>query len=151
MDGLSGVASGMAVISLSLQLVQSVNTIRTQIRHVKDAPAEVERLSSVLGSLGALLDDVRGMMEVQSSSGVEAVPLPSMTIFDCLKGCEQQIQPLLQIMRGYEQRDAGSKIATLRKNAKMGFKAKDITDIEDRIQREINRLNMALTINNTRQ
>ena len=153
MDGLSGVASGMAVISLSLQLIQSIDAIRTKIQHVKGAPAEVERLARLLGVLGALLDDVRQMLEYQSSCGVDSIPMPSLTIFDCLKGCEAQIEPLMQMVQDYERRekDADSKIARLRTNAKIGFKAKDIAGFEERIQQEVNRLNMALTINNTRQ
>jgi hypothetical protein len=153
MDGLSGVASGIAVISLSLQLVQSIDQIKTKIRHVRGAPAEVGRLTRVLDLLRALLDDVRQMMEYQTSRVGDAIPMPSMTIFDCLKGCEEQIEPLVQIVRDYEQRetDSASKLAKLRRNVKVGFRASDITGFEDRIQREVNRLNMALTLNNTRQ
>jgi hypothetical protein len=153
MDGLSGVASGMAVISLSLQLIQSIDMIRTKIRLVKGASAEVERLARILGSLGALLDDVHQIMEYQSSSGVETIPVPSMTIFDCLKGCEGQIEPLIQMIKEYSRQETGlgTKCARLRRDDKIGFKAKDVAGIEDRIQQEIDRLNMALTINNTRQ
>lgn len=61
MEALSGAASGMAVISLSIQLIQSVDKIRTFIRNVKGASAELERLAELLARLAAVLDDVRNL------------------------------------------------------------------------------------------
>jgi hypothetical protein len=51
MEALSGVASGVAIASLSTQLVQSIGTIKTFIRNVKDAPKELDRLVDLLGRL----------------------------------------------------------------------------------------------------
>lgn len=61
MEPLSGIASGMAVVSLSLQLIQSVDTIRTFIRNVKEAEKELERLASLLTRLAAILEDTRNL------------------------------------------------------------------------------------------
>jgi hypothetical protein len=153
MDGLSGVASGMAVISLSLQLVQSINQIRNKIHQIRGAAAEVERLVRLPDLLSTLLDDVRQIMEYQSSRSADAIPMPSMTIFDCLKGCERQIEPLAKMIREYGRYETNldSRITKLRKNAKIGLKAKDIAGFEGRVQQDFNRLSTALTLNNIRQ
>lgn len=153
MDGLSAVGSGIAVISLSIQLVQSIDTIRTAIRRAKSASAEIERLARQLEVLKALLEDVRQMIEYQSSCGIDAMPMPSATIFDCLKGCERGIEPIVKLLSAYGQRAASSdsKTARLRRDMRLGLKTTDIAGFEDRIQQEVTRLNMALTINNTRQ
>jgi hypothetical protein len=58
MEPLSGVASGMAVVSLSLQLIQSVSTTHAFFRTVKGAPTELIRLIESLERLRALLQDV---------------------------------------------------------------------------------------------
>lgn len=61
MEPLSGVASGMAVVSLSLQLIQSVDKIRTFIGNVKGAAKELERLAGLLCRLAAILEDTRNL------------------------------------------------------------------------------------------
>jgi hypothetical protein len=62
MEALSGVASGMAVASLSIQLVQLIGTIKAFIRDVRGAPEELERLAELLDRLNALLEDTRDAM-----------------------------------------------------------------------------------------
>jgi hypothetical protein len=81
----------MEALSLSIQLVQSIGIIKTFIRNVKDAPKELERLVDLLERLEALLSDVRDVMERQSSLQGLHLPAPSMTIFKCLKGCEETV------------------------------------------------------------
>ena len=61
MEALSGVASGIAVGSLSLQLIESVGKIRAFIKNVKGAPAELERLEELLARLAAVLQDVSSL------------------------------------------------------------------------------------------
>ena len=61
MEALSGVASGMAVGSLSIQLIESVSKIRAFIKNVKGAPVELERLEELLARLAAVLQDVRSL------------------------------------------------------------------------------------------
>jgi len=91
MEALSGVASGMAVASLSIQLVQSIGTIKAFIRDVRGAPKELERLAELLDRLNALLEDTRNVMEWQTSLQGQHFPAPSMTIFNCLKSCETSL------------------------------------------------------------
>lgn len=151
MDGLSGVASGIVVVSLALQLIQSVGTIKTFVRNVKDALKELERLVELLERLGALLEDVRAVMERQSSLQGQHFPAPSMTIFQCLQGCERTLQPLQEIVEKYSkpQTQSASVMAKFKSEIKLGFKAKDIASFETRVEQEINYLHAALGINQT--
>jgi hypothetical protein len=149
MEVLSGVASGMAVVSLTVQLLQSANAIKTFIRDVKSASKELERLSDQLECLSALLTNVHDVVERQTS--LQHCPLPSPTISDCLKSCQSSLGLLEEIANKYE-RKQGSGVSAMRKlkdDIRFGFKTQDITAIEARIQRDINGLNTALGTNMT--
>jgi hypothetical protein len=149
MEVLSGVASGMAVVSLTVQLLQSANAIKTFIRDVKSASKELERLSESLDCLSALLTNVRDVMERQTS--LQHCPLPSQTISDCLKSCQSSLGLLEETAKKYERKQGGSASALkkLKDDIKFGFKTQDITAIEARIQSDINGLNTALGTNMT--
>ncbi|KAH7385326.1 hypothetical protein DE146DRAFT_769128 [Phaeosphaeria sp. MPI-PUGE-AT-0046c] len=147
MEVLGGAASGMAVASLALQLLQSIDTIKTFAGHVKGATKELERLVELLANLSVLLDHVRTVMEKQTS--LEHCPLPAQAIFECLKACEKSVTSLEQMVTKH-----GKKITTntsgmgrLGHDVKFAFKARDITNLEDRIQRDITYLSTALGVN----
>jgi hypothetical protein len=149
MEALSGVASAMAVVSLTVQLLQSANTLRTFVRDIKGASKELERLADLLECLSALLIDVHIITERQTS--LQHCPLPPQTIFNCLKSCESSLGLLQEIAKKYERRQ-GPQVSAMRKlkhDIKFGFKIQDITSLEDRIQRDINNLNTALGTNAT--
>jgi hypothetical protein len=149
MEVLSSVASGMAVVSLTVQLLKSANTIKTLIRDVEGASKELQRISELLECLSALLADVRDVMERQTS--LQHCPLPPQTIFDCLKSCQSSLGLLEEIAGIYKRRRGGSALAirNLKDDIRFGFKTQDITNIEARIQRDINGLNTALGTNTT--
>jgi hypothetical protein len=154
MEALSGAASGIAVVSLVIQLLQSVGTIKSFVRDVKGASKELERLLHLLDRLSALLDDVRNTMEQQTSLQGQHFPAPSMTIFNCLKGCEDSLACLDSIIDKYRRSQNGnfSALSTMSKfkdDIKLGFKKKDISEFELRIQREIDYLHTALGLNTT--
>ncbi|KAH7088488.1 hypothetical protein FB567DRAFT_524479 [Paraphoma chrysanthemicola] len=151
MDGLSGVASGMAVASLSIQLIDSIGTIRAFIRDVKGASKELQRLAELLDRLRALLEDIRNVMKQQTSLQAQHFPAPSMTIFNSLKGCEEALRVLEQAVEKYTgaRNGAGSAMTRLKEDIRFGFKTKDIAAFEARIQREIDHLHTALGMNVT--
>lgn len=152
MEALSGVASGMAVASLSIQLIESINKIKTLIRNVKNAPNELIRLNELLERLGALVEDVRDVLGQQQSSPGHPFPTPSMTIFNCLKGCESSLQPLNDLVETHEQSQSqmGSAMTKIKGNIKFALKVKDIAGFENRIQQDVNYLTNALVLNQTK-
>jgi hypothetical protein len=151
MEVLSGVASGMAVASLSLQLLQSINTIRTFVRDVKSAPEEFQRLAALLDRLHALLETIRDMLERQTSLQAQQFPPPSPIILDALKSCESSLKPLCDLVEEYTARRQGktSSLTRLKDEIKLGLKTKDIAGFEQHIHREIENLHTALSVNST--
>ncbi|ORY17760.1 hypothetical protein BCR34DRAFT_454878, partial [Clohesyomyces aquaticus] len=97
-----GAASGIAVASRALQLLHSVNAIKSFIRSAKGASSEVERLLELFERLSALLDEVRNVLELQSSLSAQHFPPPSPIIVGSLKSCESQLQPLKDIFEKYQ-------------------------------------------------
>ena len=63
MDGLSAAASGIAVASLAIQLVDSVREIRRFFRTLKDAPEELHRLLDLLEHMELMLDKIGKLVE----------------------------------------------------------------------------------------
>jgi hypothetical protein len=55
MDGLSGAASVMAAVSLTLQLMDTVNTLREFWLGMKSAPAEVKDIIDNLELLNSII------------------------------------------------------------------------------------------------
>ncbi|EUC50361.1 hypothetical protein COCMIDRAFT_1080 [Bipolaris oryzae ATCC 44560] len=149
MEALSGVASGMAVVSLSIQLIDSIDTIKTFVRKVKDAQQELERLVDLLERLEALLKDVHNLMKRQTSLQAEHFPIPSMTIFKCLESCEKTLEPLHTIIDKYAPATSkgGTRMEKLKTGLRFSLKAKDVKDFETRIERETVFLHASLGAN----
>ncbi|KAH4055374.1 hypothetical protein HBH98_056120 [Parastagonospora nodorum] len=151
MEVLSVAASGMAVASLSLQLLHTIGTIKSFIRDVKGASKELGRLAALLDQLFALLDNVRDVMERQTSLQGQHFPVPASMIFEALKSCEKSLEPLFAIVEKHKKSLVGSVPAVVKWKdyIKFGFKMKDIAEFEGRIQSEIDYLHTALTVNST--
>jgi hypothetical protein len=149
MEALSGAASGIAVVSLTIQLIQSVALVREFIQDVKGASKELQRLVGKLELLNALLDDAAKVLEQQSSLSGMHFPAPSMAIFKCLQDCEKSIQPLVDIVKklSLPQSQSSWSTARLKSEIKLGLKAKEITTLETRIQHDIDLLTTNLSIN----
>jgi hypothetical protein len=150
MEILSGAASGMAVGSLALQLLQSTDTIKTFISQVKDASKELKRLVDLLVDLSELLDQVRTLVEHQTS--LQDCPLPCQPIFDALKACESSLAALEQVVAKYKRKHATKRpgpIDRLGHDIKFAFKANQIITLEDRLQRAVTNLNLAIGLNGT--
>jgi hypothetical protein len=149
MEALSGAASGIAVVSLTIQLIQSVALVREFIQDVKGASKELRRLVAKLELLNALLEDVQKALEQQSSLQEMHFPAPSMAIFKCLQDCDKSIQPLVDVVKklSLPQPQSSSSTARLKSEIKLGLKTKEITNLETRIQHDIDLLTTSLSLN----
>ena len=148
MEALSGAASAMAVVSLSIQLIETVVTVKAFIRNVKDSRTELERLVDLLERLEGLVEDIHDLLKRQSSNG-QYLPMPSMTIFRNLQSCEKTLGPLNELVEkfGTPTSLASTGVARLKSGLRIAFKTKEIADLEVRIEREINFLNTSLGVN----
>jgi hypothetical protein len=59
MEALGAAASVMAVISLTLQLAEAIETTKELWRGIRAAPAEVDSILQDLGLLNGILDGIR--------------------------------------------------------------------------------------------
>jgi hypothetical protein len=59
MDGLSGAASGIAVVSLAFQIVESISKLRDFFESIKMAPAVIALFVKDLGQLSSILDTMK--------------------------------------------------------------------------------------------
>jgi hypothetical protein len=65
---------------------------------IKHAPAEVQRVIQTLEALGSLLDELKDILELQSSHFAQYAPPPSSAIANCITVCEEHLQPLKEIV-----------------------------------------------------
>jgi len=143
------VVSAFAVVSLSLQLLQNVNTIKSFMQGMKHASTEIQKVIQTLEILGSLLDELRDVLELQS---LRHAPPPSAAIINCMARCEVHLQPLKDIVEKYSEtlNLRGPRVEKLWDRVKVGLKMKDIAAIEKSIHQEISNLNTAISMNNTR-
>jgi hypothetical protein len=148
MEPLSCTASVFAVASLAVQLLQSVDNARAFIRNFKSASRELQRLSYLLERLRALLQDVRDVIKRQAS--LQHFPLPSNTIYSCLRSCKTSLLLVEDEVKGYDSGQLSNRTSCVKKlhlDVKFGFKARNIAHLETRLQQDINDLNTALGMN----
>jgi hypothetical protein len=98
MEALSGVISGIAVVSLPLRLIKSIEVIKTSAHNFKDVLEDLVRLVASLERLEALLQVVRIMVEEQPSLQGQHFSAPFTIMTESLDGCEKSLQPLLYII-----------------------------------------------------
>lgn len=143
---------GIAILSLSIQLIQSINTIKNFVKGVRKAPAELIRLVETLENLSALLQDVDEILKLQLSGPNQHLPSPSTPLFNSLRSCYDRIQSLKCLIDKFvrtSEQDHSSSSKSLN-SLRLGLKVKEIRELENGIQREMINLNTSLTLNSTR-
>lgn len=149
MEGLAGAASAISVLSLSLQLINSIKGIKTFIKNVKGAKTEVERLVEQLERLSELLEEIRQVTDFQASQFHKHLQSSSKSILKCLKSCERQLELLKSFVKRYQglHQNSLSKKEKVWSSVKLGLRANDIAGFENRIEHEIMSLTTALSLN----
>ncbi|KAL8723571.1 MAG: hypothetical protein Q9181_007259 [Wetmoreana brouardii] len=87
MDAVSGAA---AVISLAIQLVGSIQSVRRFLHNVENAPKDLSAIIDLLGLLETNLNHARKLMELQQVQGIT----PHASITDALEACEKRVKTL---------------------------------------------------------
>ncbi|KAJ5891628.1 uncharacterized protein N7473_007856 [Penicillium subrubescens] len=97
MDGLSAGASVIAVISLAAQLGAGAHTLIKFLNTVSDAPAEIQRLESLLDQIYAIATCVRNALEYQRKlHGEEHILADDVHI--SLLNCRKKVQGIEHIL-----------------------------------------------------
>ena len=92
MDGLSGAASLIAVVSFAVQLGESIYKLSKLLKSIQNAPTEVQVLANDLDRLRQILAEVALVAEMQR--GQESAPAPSTVLFAALDECQLRFQSL---------------------------------------------------------
>ena len=142
-------ASGIAVASIAIQLLNSTNTIRTFIRDVKNASQELLRVASLLDRLGGILQIIVDLLDQQALLNDQLFPVPD-SIHGCLRRCEESIVPLQEIVDKYSSSQTSNRLRRLQADVRAALKAGDVRSLEIRLQQEIEILSLALVANGTK-
>lgn len=94
---MDGVSSIFAVISLAIQVLDTVQKTSGFLKNIQDAPAELIELSETLDQLGLVLQEVKLLLNQRYM----VLPLPGspMVLLRALDECERRIKPLQVIIR----------------------------------------------------
>ena len=146
MDGLSSAASAIALVSLAIQLVDTVQEISKFLKNVQNAPKEVLRLIETLDQLQGTLDNVRHLIDQQFL--VLRLPGSPAFITKAMENCVKQIKAL-ETFASAAKRSLDHQHRLRRTWASMRVVAKqqDIEDIQCRLRDAKMDLQFALSSN----
>lgn len=150
MDGLSTAASGMAAVSLAIQLVGSVREIRHFLRRISEAPEELKRLIDLLEQLELILEQVGMLVQRQrvntrlGESGILA------TVLKAVNTCESKLAVLEGIVKTTKQAAAASdRAARTLGSLKLACRKRDVREIEQQLHDAVNLLSLTMMANLT--
>jgi hypothetical protein len=150
MDGLSAAASGIAVVSLAIQLVDSVRQIQRFLRNVSEAPKELRRLINLLEQLELILESIGELINRQQrQNAVEDVAV-SDTVLRAMKTCENTVKGLAGIVDvARKSAEAKNKATKTLGSLRLSCKKKDIEEFERQLHEAVSLLNLTITTNLT--
>jgi hypothetical protein len=138
MDPLSAAASGMAVASLAIQLVDSVREIRRFFRTLKDAPEELIRLLDLLEHMELMLDNIGKLVEPDSDI--------SPSVLKAIRTCEKALNKLGALIQKVKRESSAQ--SPLKRSLgffKLACKKEEVEEIETQVDRAVNNLNLVMT------
>lgn len=143
---MEGVASIFAVFSLTLQLIDTVNTIHKFLRSVQGAPGEILRLIDDLDQLQDYLHQAKLLAEQHQDS--MDPPCSTAMLLKALKNCKSSVEGLANLVSTIE--SVGNHQSDLRRTwsaFKVISKKEDNQHCQIRVQDAITRLHRAITLN----
>ena len=146
MEGFSGAASAIAIVSLAVQLIDTVQEISKFLKNVQDAPKEILRLLETLDQLQGTLDNVRQLIDHQFL--VLRLPGSPVFITKAMENCERQIETLETVV-WKAKRSLGHQHMLRRtwSSMKLVAKKQDIEDVQCRLRDAKVDLQFALSSN----
>ena len=146
MEGLSGAASAITIVSLAVQLVDTVREITKFLRNVQDAPKEVLRLLETLDQLQGTLDAVRQLIDHQFL--VLRLPGSPVFITKAMENCEKQIKALETLVcKARKSLEHQHMLRRTWSSMKFVAKKQDIEDIQHRLRDAKTDLQFAVSSN----
>ena len=147
MDGLSAAASGIAVVSLAIQLIDSVRDVRRFLKRVSDAPKELKRLLGLLEQLELILENIGDLIERQNAQYDDHDAPISRSVLKTLKTCEEKLLVLENIVDATRKASSSNRTTRSLGSFKLACKKHDIEEFERELQETVSVLNLAMTVN----
>jgi DNA repair ATPase RecN len=138
MDGLSAASSGIAVVSLAIQLVDSVRDIRRFFRTLKDAPEELGRLLDLLEHMELMLETIRKLVDPDSDI--------SPSVLKAIQNCENALNKLDALIQKVKRNSSAQN--PLKRSLgffRLACKKQEVEEIEKQLDRAVGNLNMVMT------
>lgn len=142
-------ASGIAVASIAIQLLESTNRIRNFLRSVENAPQDLQRVANFLDRLSTLLGEVQDLLDMQASIQDQLFPA-SGVIRTFLQSCKESLAPLQAKVDKYSKSPASNRLRRRQMDLRAALNAGDLRNLEMHLQQEINSLGAALSVNGLR-
>jgi hypothetical protein len=142
-------ASGIAVASIAIQLLDSTNTIRAFIYRVKDASQELLRVANLLDRLDGILQVVVDLLDQQASLQDQLFPIPK-SLTRCLPRCKESLVPLQETVVKYSKSQVSNRLRRLQADVRAALRADALRSLENRLEQEIDIMSLALVANSTR-
>lgn len=150
MDGLSAAASGIAVVSLAIQLVGAVRDIQRFLRNVSEAPKELRRLIELLEQLELILESIGTVVDRQRRQSGDADTAVSEPVLRAMRSCENLLAKLGNVVDAARKSDdARFKATRSLGSLRLVCKKRDIEDLERQLHDAISMLNLTMTTNLT--
>ena len=150
MDGLSAAASGIAVVSLAIQVVNSIREIQRFLRSVSDAPKELRRLINLLEQLELILENIGILIKEQRKQSGDIDIDMSPDVWRAIKTCEDKVGMLKSTIKTVRRETrATNKTTKALESFRLACKKKDIEEFESQLQSTLSLLNLAMTANLT--
>jgi hypothetical protein len=148
MDGLSAAASGIAVVSLAIQLIQAIQSIQDFFKDVLGAPEEVRRLKQDLVQLASILQDVQVVTEMQLDQN--GAPNPRASLLASLTACGEKLLLIKTVVDSAKEKLRKSgRVSRHWESFKLVFKKKDIEKFEANIHQAMQSLTASMAMNLT--
>lgn len=145
MDGVSAASGILAVVSLAIQLVDTIQKIRHFVQDVAHASKKHDSLITQLNSLERLLEGVKAISKRDACNGA--------TVFsECIRyaviNCDEKLKSLQQfIEHNRSVTDGNGKITRTFCAVKLAFKDEDIKEFDCNLHQAVVTLTAALTLN----
>ena len=144
MDVVSG---AFAVLSLSVQLAQTVKKANNFLKDIQKAPDELARLVETLDQLNLILIQVNHLIEQQNN--IEGIPSSIDAIQNALRSCEKITQKLKLFVDKLEACfHRQGRVRNVWASLKSVVKKDDIAELRGQIHENITILNTAVLMNN---
>lgn len=142
MDGVSG---ALAVVSLAIQLFETVQETTKFVQDISNAPTELTRLCETLDQLGSVLSYVRQLMDQQLL--VPHLPGSPLFILEALQNCDRDLQPLKEIVNKAKEASNDFRARKFWKSLKFVMKKEQLQELQSQLKDAKSDLQFAVSAN----